>query len=132
LTLRGVFRLPLRQTEGLISAIIRLLGLELSSPDHTTLCRRAETLQVFSRPSAGAGAVQLWVHSTGLKLNGAGEWLVEKYGPPDDGSRAGDRLRELVAVRRHHSGSQPKHARLSELCWRHDGRSVVRRAQLFS
>ena len=55
LPLRAVFRLPLRQTEGLISSIIRLLGLELSIPDHTTLCRRAETLRVFPRPSVGAG-----------------------------------------------------------------------------
>ena len=79
-TLRAVFGLPLRQTEGLISSIIRLLGLELSIPDHTTLCRRAETLQVVPRPSVGAGPVHLLVDSTGLKLSGAGEWLVEKHG----------------------------------------------------
>ena len=36
LTLKAVFRLALRQTEGLIESIIRLLGLDLSVPDHTT------------------------------------------------------------------------------------------------
>src|SRR3954451_15549747 len=41
LTLKAVFRLALRQTEGLIGSIIRLLGLALSVPDHTTLSRRA-------------------------------------------------------------------------------------------
>jgi hypothetical protein len=41
-----VFRLALRQTEGLIGSIIGLLGLELSVPDHSTLSRRAKTLQV--------------------------------------------------------------------------------------
>src|SRR4051812_4025170 len=46
LTLKAVFRLALRQTEGLIGSIIRLLGLDLSVPDHTTLSRRAETLEV--------------------------------------------------------------------------------------
>ncbi len=46
LTLRAVFRLALRQTEGLIGSIIALLGLDLAVPDHTTLSRRAETLQV--------------------------------------------------------------------------------------
>jgi IS5 family transposase len=61
-------------------SIIHLLGLELSIPDHTTLCRRAETLQVFSRPRSGAEPVHLLVDSTGLKLSGAGEWLVEKRG----------------------------------------------------
>ena len=37
LTLRTVFRLALRQTEGLIGSILHLLGLELAVPDHTTL-----------------------------------------------------------------------------------------------
>src|SRR3712207_9133351 len=46
LTLRAVFRLPFRQTEGLIGSVIGLLGLDLAVPDHTTLCRRAETLEV--------------------------------------------------------------------------------------
>ena len=36
LTLRAVFRLALRQAEGLIGSILRLLGLDLSVPDHTT------------------------------------------------------------------------------------------------
>ena len=46
LTLRAVFRLPFRQTEGLIGSVIGLLGLDLAVPDHTTLCRRAATLEV--------------------------------------------------------------------------------------
>ncbi len=41
LTLRAVFRLALRQTEGLIGSVIGLLGLDLAVPDHSTLCRRA-------------------------------------------------------------------------------------------
>ena len=79
LTLRAVFRLALRQTEGLIGSIIGLLGLALSVPDHTTLSRRAETLEV-PRPRSGTEPVHLLVDSTGLKLCGAGEWLVEKHG----------------------------------------------------
>src|ERR1700749_4687995 len=49
LTLRAVFRLALRQTEGLIGSIINLLGLTLRVPDHTTLSRRSATL-VVPRP----------------------------------------------------------------------------------
>src|SRR3954465_6795426 len=45
LTLRAVFRLALRQTEGLISSVIHPLGLDLATPDHTTLSRRAATLE---------------------------------------------------------------------------------------
>src|SRR5215203_3144041 len=87
LTLRAVFRLAYRQTEGLIGSVIGLLGLDLPVPDHTTLSRRAATLEVprpRSGSSAGAGReaepVHLLVDSTGLKLCGAGEWLVEKHG----------------------------------------------------
>ena len=79
LTLRAVFRLALRQTEGLISSVIHLLGLDLAIPDHSTLSRRAETLAV-ARPPSSTGPVHLLVDSTGLKLCGAGEWLVEKHG----------------------------------------------------
>ena len=81
LTLRAVFRLALRQTEGLISSIIALLGLELAVPDHTTMSRRAETLQIpRPRPHCGGSPLHLLVDSTGLKLCGAGEWLHEKHG----------------------------------------------------
>ena len=83
LTLRAMFRLALRQTEGLIGSVIHLLGLALTVPDHSTLSRRAATLEVPRvRSSAGADAepVHLLVDSTGLKLCGAGEWLLEKHG----------------------------------------------------
>jgi hypothetical protein len=81
LTLRAVFRLALRQTEGLIGSIIHLLGLTLAVPDHTTLSRRAETLEVpRPRPHKDGEPVHLLVDSTGLKLCGAGEWLIEKHG----------------------------------------------------
>jgi hypothetical protein len=46
LRLRAVFRLALRQAEGLIGSLIRRLGLDLPVPDHSMLSRRAETLEV--------------------------------------------------------------------------------------
>ena len=73
LTLKAVFRLALRQTEGLIGSIIGLLGLALSVPDHTTLSRRAATLEVpRPKPDSHAEPVHLLVDSTGLKLCGPG------------------------------------------------------------
>jgi hypothetical protein len=80
LTLRAVFGLALRQTEGLIGSIIALLGLDLAVPDHSTLSRRARTLPVPLRRRLGSSALHLLVDSTGVKLGGAGEWLVEKHG----------------------------------------------------
>src|SRR3954468_10474491 len=79
LTLRAVFRLALRQAEGLLGAVLQLRGLDLPVPDHGTLSCRAETLEV-PRPKTGSAPVHLLVDSTGLKLCGPGEWLVEKHG----------------------------------------------------
>jgi len=81
LTLRAVFRLALRQTEGLIGSVIGLLGLALAVPDHSTLSRRAKTLEVpRPQPRLDGEPLHLLVDSTGLRLCGAGEWLLEKHG----------------------------------------------------
>ena len=41
LTLRLLFHLPLRQAEGFLTSIFGRMGLDLRSPDHTTLSRVA-------------------------------------------------------------------------------------------
>jgi hypothetical protein len=80
LILRTVFHQPLRQTEGLVGSLLGLMGLDLPVPDHTTLSRRATTLAVASQVRTASGPVHLLVDSTGVKLSGPGEWLVEKHG----------------------------------------------------
>ena len=81
LTLRAVFRLALRQTEGLIGSILQLLDLDLAVSDHSTLSRRAATLKL-PKPRSGlsCGPAHLRGDGTGLKLCGPGEWLAEKHG----------------------------------------------------
>src|SRR4051795_11596581 len=56
LTLRAVFRLAYRQAEGLLGSVVDLLGLALRVPDHTTLSRRAATLEGAPPRRAGGGA----------------------------------------------------------------------------
>jgi hypothetical protein len=73
LTMGTVFGLALRQTEGLICSVIGLLGLDLAVPDHSTLSRRAKTLELAPRRRLGTGPMHLLVDSTGLKLGGAGQ-----------------------------------------------------------
>ena len=46
LTLRLIFHLPLRQTEGFLTSIFRMLDLDLSAPDYTTLSRRGQHLDL--------------------------------------------------------------------------------------
>ena len=78
--MRAVFRLALRQTEGLIGSILQLLGVDLSVPDYSTLSRRAQSLELPAQTRATGGPIHLLVDSSGLKLGGPGEWLVEKHG----------------------------------------------------
>jgi hypothetical protein len=56
LTLRAVFRLALRQREGLIGSILKMLEMDLRVPDHTTLSPRACGLS--SEWTSSLGVVQ--------------------------------------------------------------------------
>ena len=81
LTLRLVFRLALRQAEAFCRSVLRLLGLALSVPDHSTLNRRGRAFAGRQpRVQASAGPAHLVLDSTGLELFGQGEWDAEKHG----------------------------------------------------
>jgi len=80
--LRLAFGRAWRQTEGLLRSIVGLLGLTVGVPDHTTFARRSPGLVLaaaLARVQA-SGPVQVVIDATGLKIYGAGEWLVEKHG----------------------------------------------------
>src|SRR5215207_5151880 len=74
------FGRPWRQTEGMLASIMRLLGLDLPVPDHTTFSRRSANLTVTKALSAASGSVNVVIDSTGLQVFGAGEWQREKHG----------------------------------------------------
>jgi len=59
LTLRTVFHLGLRQTEGFVASLIRLMGLDLRTPDHTTLSRRNGSVLVSRVPKTHDGLIHL-------------------------------------------------------------------------
>ena len=79
LTLRVVFSLPLRQTEGFLDSLLRLMGLNLKAPDHTTLSRRNQIVAVPPLTRSHDGPIDLIVDSTGLKILGCGEWNAHKH-----------------------------------------------------
>ena len=56
LTLWVVFSLPLRQTEGFLDSLLRLMGLNLKAPDHTTLPALLDTIEVPIRRFTADGA----------------------------------------------------------------------------
>ena len=80
LTLRLVFHLPLRQTEGFLSSVLGLMGVSLDAPDHTTLSRRGRQLGVKPRACVGNESIHLIVDSTGLEIVGQGQWAAAKHG----------------------------------------------------
>ena len=82
--LRLAFGRPWRQTEGLLRSLVTLLGVGIGVPDHTTFSRRSPGL-TLARSLAQAqaqrsGPVHVVIDATGLKVYGAGEWLVETHG----------------------------------------------------
>jgi len=82
LTLQAVYRLPLRQTQGLMQSLVALLGVEIPVPCYTTVSRRRATLAVrWPRRIHPAGEpLHLVIDSTGLKVFGEGEWKVRQHG----------------------------------------------------
>lgn len=83
LTLRELFRLPYRQTEGLGRALAKLIGADLTIPDFTSLAKRAATIGVsihLSKRVPQAGPIDVVVDSTGLKVCGEGEWKTRQHG----------------------------------------------------
>ncbi len=78
--LRIVFKLALRQTEGLMTSVFTLMGLTLSAPDHSTVSRRAVILPVIQPAQVPHGPLHVLIDSTGLQVYGAGQWLEAKHG----------------------------------------------------
>lgn len=80
LTIKMVFRLPLRATQGLVESIIELLQLPIEAAGYTTLCRRQKRLKVPLQRRGGNEPLHAVFDSTGLKVFGEGEWKVRQHG----------------------------------------------------
>jgi hypothetical protein len=81
LSIRLLFHLPLRQTEGFVTSIFQLMKLDLPIPDHTTLSRITTTLDICikNKPSSDK-PMHLIVDGTGLSVHGEGPWPEHKHG----------------------------------------------------
>ena len=70
LSIKVLFKLPLRQTTGMVASLLKLAGLDWDVPDCTTLCRRQKTLAVQIPCRRADGPLNLLVDSTGIKFPG--------------------------------------------------------------
>jgi hypothetical protein len=80
LSIKVLFRLPLRQTAGMVAGLLQQAGLDWPVPDASTLCRRQKTLAVQIPYRRADGPLNLLVESTGIKFLGDGEWQARKHG----------------------------------------------------
>lgn len=81
LSLREVFHLTYRQTEGFGRALVRVMKVDVEIPDYSSLQKRASKLDVDLDVTATTnGARDIVLDSTGLKVYGEGEWKARQHG----------------------------------------------------
>ena len=79
-TVKSLFHLGGRQTEGFLESLFSLMQIELKTPDHSTLSRRLGKLKVALPVVPFGKAVHVVVDSTGVKVYGEGEWKTRQQG----------------------------------------------------
>ncbi|MFT4542054.1 MAG: hypothetical protein ACI835_004520 [Planctomycetota bacterium] len=77
LTLRLMFRLPLRQAEGFLRSLLDMMDLSLEAPGHTSISRRSKELKVKLEAVTSKRGVHLITDSTGLSMVGMVNGLLQ-------------------------------------------------------
>ena len=80
--IRQVFHLPLRQTEGFMNSVARMMGADISIPDFSSTSKRSIELPRHVLSKASQPGALVIVDSTGLKVYGKDEWHQEKHAAP--------------------------------------------------
>ncbi|WP_281985362.1 IS5 family transposase [Thalassorhabdomicrobium marinisediminis] len=80
LSMKVLFGMALRQTTGFVESLLRLAGLDWTVPGFSTLSRRQKTLAVNIPYRGSNGPLHLLIDSTGIKVEGEGEWNARKHG----------------------------------------------------
>ena len=79
-TIRQVFNLKLRQTEGFTRSILKIMKIKLPIPDYTTISRRVRDLSINFVTTKPGNSINLILDSTGIKVVGEKEWTNHKHG----------------------------------------------------
>ena len=80
LRMKVLFGMTLRQTTRFVESLLRLVGLDCDVLDFSTLSRRQKTLAVNIPHRGSQGLLHLSIDSTGIKVEGEGEWNARKHG----------------------------------------------------
>lgn len=95
-TIKSIFSLAGRQTQGFIESVFELMQIDLAVPDHSRLSRRlgrfkrdlplrltatrASSLKIELPVKKSGQARHIVVDSTGVKVYGEGEWKTRQHG----------------------------------------------------
>lgn len=80
LTLGIIFKQRLRQTEGFVDSLFKLMKIELPVPDFTSLSRRGRSVLKIRKLESMAEPGHIIIDSTGVKIFEESEWLETKHG----------------------------------------------------
>ncbi len=102
--------MALRQTTGFVESLVRLIGLDRTVPNFSTLSHRHRTQKVNIPYRGTNGPLHLLADSTGIKAEGEGEWNARKHGGAKTRVRHGrsDQWRDMAHGARSTSGSMKR------------------------
>ena len=100
LTVKGVFSLLLRATEGFLNSVFQLMGIACVSPGYSCLSKRARVAQIKYKRASRGEVAHVVIDSTGIKTFGEGEWHVLFFYDPDG---------NLLEFNEHGAGKQDPH-----------------------
>lgn len=79
LTLKCLFKMPLRSSQGFVLGLFKMLNIQLPVPNYSSLSRRAKKLNIKLKTNITKN-MDIVIDSTGLKVYGEGEWKVRMHG----------------------------------------------------
>jgi hypothetical protein len=75
-----MFGMALRQTQGFLEGLLKLLNVALEPPNYSTLSRRTAELKIVLPKLAWDEPINVVIDATGLKVYGEGEWKMRVHG----------------------------------------------------
>lgn len=80
LMMKRVFNLSLRDLQGFVDSIFKLMALPLRCPDYSLVSKQAKSVGISIKTPTRGEISHLVIDATGLKVFDEGEWKVRQHG----------------------------------------------------
>lgn len=97
-TMKVLFGMALRQTTGFVESLLSVIDLDWAVPNFGTLSRRQKALKVNIPYHESDGPLHLLIDSTGIEVEGEGEWNARKHGGTKRRVRHGSRRKIRIGL----------------------------------